>query len=102
MGEPTYIDEYLSLTQINCTHEESLLRLRKELSKLYHTNVHMYMWFTNLPTMDDEADLPDDKQSPGGITGNSRDPVICTYKKVALIRGPSRRDHNTVGVGSSK
>ena len=60
------------------------------------------MWFTNLPTMDDEADLPDLEKSPAGLTGTARDPVICTSKKVALIRGPSRLDQNTAEVGIAK
>ena len=104
MEEPTYLDEYLTMKK---SLKESILikslkRLRKELPKLNHSNVHMYMWFTNLPTMDDEADLPDLEKSPAGLTGTARDPVICTSKKVALIRGPSRLDQNTAGVGTDK
>ena len=104
MEEPTYLDEYLTMKK---SLKESILikslkRLRKELPKLNHSNVHMYMWFTNLPTMDDEADLPQYEMSAAGITGSARDPVICTRKKVALIRGPSRLDQNTAGVGYEK
>ena len=102
MKEPTYIDEYLSMTLNNRNVFKSLIQLQKEVPKLHHSNVHMYMWFTNLPTMDDEADLPDLEKSPAGLTGTARDPVICTSKKVALIRGPSRLDQNTAGVGTDK
>ena len=69
MEEPTYLDEYL--TKKKSLKEsiliKSLKRLRKELPKLNHSNVHMYMWFTNLPTMDDEADLPQYEMSAAGI-----------------------------------
>ena len=101
MKEPTYIDEYLSMTKNNSIVYKSLIRLRTELPKFNHSNVHMYMWFTNLPTMDDEVELPDDEKSPAGITGAAKDPVICTSKKVALIRGPSRLDLNTAEVGTA-
>ena len=102
MKEPTYIDEYLSMTKNDSNVYKSLIRLRTELPKLSHSNVHMYIWFTNLPTMDDEAELLDDEKSPAGITGTARNPVICTSKKVALIRGPSRLDQNTAEVGIAK
>ena len=103
MEEPTYLDEYLTMKKSLNSRIiiKSLRRLRKELPKLNHSNVHMYMWFTNLPTMDDEVELPDDEKSPAGITGAAKDPVICTSKKVALIRGPSRLDLNTAEVGTA-
>ena len=99
MKEPIYVDEYLSMTKNGSNVYKSIKRLRNELPKLNHSNVHMYIWFTNLPTMDDEAELPNDEKSPAGITGAARDPVICTSRKVALIRGPSRIDQNTAEVG---
>ena len=104
MEEPIYLDEYLTMKK-SLNHRviiKSLRRLRKELPKLNHSNVHMYMWFTNLPTMDDEAHLPLIEMSAAGFTGSARNPVICTRKKVALIRGPSRLDQNTAGVGTAK
>ena len=79
---------------------KSIKRAQKEILKLNHTNVHMYIWFTNLPTMEEEQDLPLHKKSPGGITGKANDPVFCTRKNVALVRGPSRLDQNTAGVGN--
>ena len=78
---------------------KSIKRAQKEILKLNHTNVHMYIWFTNLPTMNEEEHL--NEKSPGGITGNAKDPVFCTRgKNVALVRGPSRLDQNTAGVGN--
>ena len=68
------------------------------MPKLNHTGVHMYMWFTNLPTVEDEENLEPHEKSPGGITGKASKPVICTSVNVALVRGPSRLDQNTAGV----
>ena len=58
----------------------------------------MYIWFTNLPTVEDEENLEPHEKSPGGITGKATNPVICTGFNVALVRGPSRLDQNTAGV----
>ena len=102
MKERAYIDEYLSMTRKDSNYKNSMRRLYKELPKLNHSNVHMYIWFTNIPTMDDEADLPLNENSPAGATGAAENPVICTSKKVSLIRGPSRFDHNTAEVGTAK
>ena len=99
--EPTYLDEYLTLTLKEEKIYKSIRRARQEILKLNHTNVHMYIWFTNLPTMNEEEHL--NEKSPGGITGNAKDPVFCTRgKNVALVRGPSRLDQNTAGVRNTK
>ena len=68
------------------------------MPKLNHTYAHMYIWFTNLPTVEDEENLEPHEKSPGGITGKATNPVICTGFNVALVRGPSRLDQNTAGV----
>ena len=98
--ELSFIDEYLSLSRKNSTIIKSITRLREEfLPKLNHTGVHMYMWFSNLPSVEDEENLEPHEKSPGGITGIAKKPVICTDINVALVRGPSRLDQNTAGVG---
>ena len=96
--EPSYLDEYLTLAKKEEKIIKSIKRARQEILKLNHTNVHMYIWFTNLPTMNEEEHL--NEKSPGGITGNANDTVFCTRKNVALLRGPSRLDQNTAGVGN--
>ena len=103
LEELSYIDEYLSLSRKNSTIIKSITRLREEfLPKLNHTGVHMYIWFTNLPTVEDEENLEPHEKSPGGITGKADKPVICTAVNVALVRGPSRLDQNTAGVETFK
>ena len=88
------------MTKKDRNYVKSLKEVRKWLPKLNHTNVHMYIWFTNLPSVGDEKDLPLHQKSPAGITGKASNPVICKSKNVALVRGPSRLDQNTAGVSA--
>ena len=93
------IDENLSVTRKNNTIIKSLNRTRLEILKLNQVNVHMYLWFTNLPRRDGEIDLPMDKQDPGGaIDGRANDKIICTHRRTGVIRGPDRYDHETAEV----
>ena len=75
----------------------SLNRTYEEIRKLNQPNVHMYIWFTNLPRIDDprEANLTSVEKAPGGVTRRSK---LCTEFRSAVIRGPDRNDLHTAGV----
>ena len=64
-----------------------------EISKQDNKNVHLYLWFTNLPELDEEESSR--TKDPSGVTQLS---VVCTPKKTVLIRGPDRDDLETAGV----
>ena len=87
------------MTVKNLTLYKNLNRTRDEIAKLDHPDVHMYIWFTNLPRRKEEMNLPRDKQDPGGaIDGTARHKIICTHRRTSLIRGPDRYDHDTAEV----
>ena len=91
VSDASYIDDYLSLEKTNDTHIKSFHKTWVEITKNVNKNVHVYLWFTNLPRVDDE----EHKKSPGGITKIA---VVCTKEKTVLIRGPDREDLETAGV----
>ena len=101
--EPSFYNGYLSLSnEVQPTHEYpswriSLNRTYEEIQKLNQPNVHMYIWFTNFPRIDDpkEANLTSVEKAPGGVTRRSK---LCTKYRSAIIRGPDRNDLHTAGV----